>query len=430
MPDPGSVGARDPGGEVRHPPAGTDGAPAARRDAGVAPAAAAGAVPRLAVRPNARVLALLALGHLVIDMNQGALPSLLPFLKSKFALSYAAAGTILLVANVTSSLIQPLFGYLADRTARRWLLPVSLVLASAGVGLAGWAPSYGALLALVLVGGLGIAAFHPEGYKTAHQVAGDRKATGLAFFSIGGNIGIAVGPPVVTLLVTAFTLRGTLGMLGPGLLTAALTAAVLPTLVPPAATGTAARQVRGGRDMLGAMALLVGIVTVRSWAQLGLVAYVPFLYVDVFGADPRVVGPLLFVFLGAGAVGTLVGGPIADRWGARRYVTYSILAAAPLIVAFLLRQGDWIATALLAATGFALVSSFSVTVALAQAYLPRRLGTAAGLVVGFAIGTGGVGVTLLGWIADHWGLLTALGLVAGLPVVGFGLALFLPEPRP
>ena len=385
---------------------------------------------RLRARPNAPVLALLALGHLVIDTNQGALPALLPFLRPKFGLSYAAAGTILLVANLTSSVIQPLFGYLSDRTSRRWLLPWALVFASMGVGLAGWAPSYGVLLLLVVVSGLGIAAYHPEGYKTAHQVAGDRKATGLSFFSIGGNVGIALGPPVITALVSGFTLRGTLGMLGPGLVVAGLVAAALPGRVPSPAPGAARSSRAAAPDMVGAMALLVAIIGVRAWTQLGLVAYVPFFYVDVLGADPRVVGPLLFSFLGAGAVGTLAGGPIADRWGPRRYVTLSLLTSVPLVAGFLLRPGGLLATLCLVGTGFILVSSFSVTVALAQAYLPRRLGLAAGLSVGLAIGLGGIGVAVLGWVADHWGLRAALTVIAAMPLVGFTLALFLPEPRP
>jgi FSR family fosmidomycin resistance protein-like MFS transporter len=382
------------------------------------------------VRPNARILALLALGHLVIDMNQGALPALLPALKAKFGLTYAAAGTVVLVASLTSSVIQPAFGYLADRTARRWLLPWSLVLASAGLGLAGLAPSYEVLLALVVMSGLGIAAYHPEGYRAANQVAGDRKATGLSFFSVGGNLGLALGPPVVTTLVTTFALAGTLGMLAPGIVAALLIAAALPTLVAAGPRGGGARAAReGAADMPGAMALLIGIVTVRSSVQLGLVAYVPFLYVDVLRADPRVVGPLLFLFLGAGAVGTICGGPIADRWGPRRYVMWSMLLASPLIAGFVLRPGGWLAAACLAAAGFALVSSFSITVALGQAYLPRRLGLAAGLIVGLAIGTGGIGVALLGWVADAWGLGVALGVLAALPLAGFAIAAVLPEPR-
>jgi len=397
-----------------------------------APDLAAGAPPAAvgAVRPDARVLGLLALGHMVVDMNQGALPALLPALRATFGLSYTTAGVVLLVANATSSLIQPAFGYLADRAPRRWLLPWALVLAGGGVGLVGWAPSYVALLVLVVVAGLGVAAYHPEGYRTANQVAGDRKATGLSLFSIGGNVGVALGPPVITWLVATFGLPGTLGMLVPGLLAATLVAAILPTIAPSAPRTAAARAADGAsEDMPGAMALLIGVVTVRSWAQLGLVTYVPFLFVDLLHADARIVGPLLFLFLGAGAVGTLVGGPIADRWGTRRYVRLSMLAAAPLLTAFLWDAGGWVGTVCLALAGFVLVSSFSVTVALGQAYLPRHLGMAAGLIVGLAIGTGGLGVALFGWIADRWGLPVTLRLIAALPVAGFALALLLPRPR-
>ena len=386
--------------------------------------------PVAARRLNAPMLLLLALGHLTVDTNQGAIPALLPFLRTRFGLTYAAAGVVLLVANVTSSVIQPLFGYLSDRSARRWLLPWALVVTSLGVALAGLASSYAILLALIVVAGLGVAAYHPEGYKTANQIAGDRKATGLSLFSIGGNVGIALGPPLITALVGRFGSAGTLGMLVPGVLVAGLIAAVLPALFPGGPAGPKPRASgEGRREMRGAMALLIGVVTVRSWAQLGLVAYVPFYYVDLLHADRAIVGPLLFAFLGAGAVGTLVGGPIADRWGPRRYITWTLVLTMPLLGMFLARRGDWLGIACLVATGFILVSTFSVTVVLAQSYLPRRLGMAAGLSVGLAIGTGGVGVAILGWVADHWGLVLTLQLLTVLPLVGFGLALGLPEPR-
>jgi FSR family fosmidomycin resistance protein-like MFS transporter len=405
--------------------------PAERRAPEVAETLPASGVAAVRARPNTRVLALLAVGHLVVDMNQGALAPLLPFLKTAFGLSYAASAAILLVANMTSSLVQPVFGYLADRATRRWLLPWAVLLAASGVSLAGLVSSYWTLLGVVVVSGLGVAAYHPEGYRTANQVAGDRKATGLSLFSIGGNIGIALGPPAITFLVPRFGLPGTVGLLAPGVLVAGLLATVLPALIAAPVPGTTARAARaGGRDMRAAMALLIGVVTVRSWTQLGLVTYVPFLYVDLLGQDPRVVGMLLFLFLGAGAVGTLAGGPIADRWGSRRYIVASLLLSTPLITLFLWRPGGWIAAAALAATGFVLVSSFSITVALGQAYLPRSLGMAAGLIVGLAIGTGGIGVTILGWVADHWGLYAALGVVAALPLAGLVIALCLPEPRP
>jgi MFS transporter, FSR family, fosmidomycin resistance protein len=378
-------------------------------------------------RPNYRLLGLLALGHLVIDTNQGSLPALLPYLKAVLGLSYTATGVIVLMANITSSLIQPVFGFLADKTARRWILPLSVLLSSLGIALSGVAPSYYALLALVMIGGFGVAAYHPEGYRTATQVAGERKATGVSIFSTGGNIGIAVGPPLMTVLLVSFGLPGTLGMLVPGLLVAALLMAVLPGLSRPLPSRTESATLPP-KTMVGAMSLLILVVAVRSWTQLGFTTYMPFYYLEVLHGDPRMVGTLLAVFLGAGAVGTLVAGPISDRIGHRRYMVSVFFLTPPLAVAFLLASGIW-TFVLLAALGFVLVSTFTVTVVLGQAYMPRNLGMASGLIVGFAIGAGGVGATALGWVADHWGLSSALWISALTPILGCALSLTLPEPR-
>ncbi len=401
---------------------------AVQTSAARAGARAAAGAPADRIRPNARLLALLALGHLVVDINQGAIPAILPFLKAAHGLSYAAAGTVVLASNVTSSVIQPLFGYLSDRTARRGLLPLSVLLSGLGLAFTGVAPDYAVILALVLVTGLGIAAWHPEGYRTASGVAGDRKATGLSWFSFGGNIGIALGPPLVTTLVTGLGLAGSLGMLAPALLVALLLLAALPYLSAPAPAKGAGADRLPARAQPAAMALLVFVVMVRSWTQLGFTTFVPFYYVDHLRADPRLVGPLLFVFLAAGALGTIVAGPIADRIGPRRVMQASFLLVGPLAVGFLFASGA-AAFVALAAVGFALVSTFTISVVLAQQYMPRHLGMASGLIVGFAVGAGGLGVALLGWVADHWGLMAALWSAALLPLVGFAAALLLPEPR-
>jgi FSR family fosmidomycin resistance protein-like MFS transporter len=386
------------------------------------------AAPTARARPDFRLLSLLALGHLVIDTNQGSLPAVLPFLRTALGLSYTATGVIVLVANVTSSLIQPLFGYLADRTARRWLLPVSVFLASAGIALAGLAPSYPAVLVLVLLMGFGVAAYHPEGYRTATQVAGDRKATGVSIFSTGGNIGIALGPPLITYLVTSWGLPGSLGMLVPGVLVAALLTAALPRLSAPPVVRAQAGARAARETMVGAMALLIVVVTLRSRTQLGFTTFIPFYHLEVLGGDPRLVGVLLAVFLGSGALGTLAAGPIADRVGLRRYVVGVFLLATPLAAAALLSRGV-LSVVFLGALGFVLVSTFTVSVVLGQAYMPRNLGMASGLIVGFAIGTGGLGVTVLGWLADRWGVVSALWASACMPLLGFLVSLALPEPR-
>jgi MFS transporter, FSR family, fosmidomycin resistance protein len=381
------------------------------------------------VKPHTKLIALLAFGHFVIDVNQGSLPALLPFLKQHHALSYAQAAMILLAANLTSSIIQPLFGWVSDQIAQRWILPVSVFVSGAGIALLGLAPGYTAVLTLVVVMGLGVAAWHPEGYKTATGVAGDRKATALSWFSLGGNVGIALGPPLITFLVTGIGPEGTLGMLLPAVLVGMLLVAVLPMIsreAAPVRTPTAVR--REGATMPRAMALLILVVSIRAWASFGFTTFVPFYYVDTLKADPTIVGVLLFVFLGAGALGTVVAGPIADRVGPRAFMKWVLLAAAPFGVLFLLSRGP-LAFVMLALYGGVLTSSFSVSIVLGQSYLPRHAGMASGLIVGFAIGLGGAGVTALGWVADHWGVPTALWISAMMPLVAFVPTRFLPAPR-
>lgn len=378
--------------------------------------------------PDLRLIILLAAGHMAVDTNQGSLPAILPYLRNAYGLTYTAAGALVLAANLTSSVIQPVFGYLADRRARRWMLPLSVLCAGIGMGLLGFAHHYWLMMLLLTLTGLGVAAYHPEGYRATAGVAGQRKATAISWFSVGGNLGIALGPPMITFLLVRHGLRGSIGMILPAVAVASLLLLASSRLTPSRAGADSACHSEGAASHPRAMVLLILLVAVRSWTQLGFATYIPFYYLDYLKSTPETVASVLFVFLGSGAVGTLIGGPIADRWGARRFTILAFLVAMPLGSLFLCSKGV-VAYLALGMFGAALVASFTTTVVLGQAYLPRNPGMASGLIVGFAIGTGGLAVTLLGGIADAFGVPAVLWISAMLPVVGFITALCLPSPR-
>jgi FSR family fosmidomycin resistance protein-like MFS transporter len=234
----------------------------------------------------------------------------------------------------------------------------------------------------------------------------------------------------MTVLVTGLGMNGTLGIIVPSVFMAALLVAALPRLQGgPVGRAPALAVVDRRRSMPGAMGLLILVVAIRSWTSLGFTTFVPLYYVDYLKSDPRLVGLLLFIFLGAGALGTVIAGPIADRVGTRSFIAWVFVLTAPLAILFLLSAGTVLAFVLLGLVGAALVSSFSVAVVLGQAYLPRHAGTASGLIVGFAIGAGGLGVWFLGVVADRYGLPAALWISAAMPVAGGVVAMFLPAPR-
>ena len=397
------------------------------RLAGIEPSSATPGAPGAAPgNPNLKIIGLLAIGHLCVDTNQGSIPAILPFIKAAQGLSYTAAGVLVLVTNLTSSVIQPLFGYLTDRHPLRWMLPVSVLLAGLGMGFTGWAGNYWVVMFLLVVMGLGIAAYHPEGYRAAASVAGHRKATGISWFSVGGNLGIALGPPMITFLIVRFGLGGSAGMMVPAMIVSLLLLIASPQLSAHPAGISSARRVREPeKQRPGAMALLIVVVAIRSWMQLGFSTYIPFYYLDYLKAGPEMVASLLFVFLGAGAAGTLIGGPIADRFGARRFIVWALLLTVPLGILFL-RASGVLAFLTLALFGAVSVATFTTTVVLGQAYLPRNPGMASGLIVGFALGTGGMAVALLGRIADAYGVPAVLWICALLPILGFITATFLP----
>ena len=372
-------------------------------------------------------MAALSSGHLATDLAQGSLPAFLPFLVERFSLTYTMAAGLVLAATLSSSVVQPAFGLWSDARGALWLLPTGVALAGVGMALLAVAPSYPLAFAAVLAAGLGVAAFHPEGSKFAVFVSGERRASGMSLFSLGGNVGFALGPVAASGAMLALGFRGGLLVALPGLAVAAMLLArrrYLAGFAPAPGMGARSGQ---EPDQPRALALLIAVIGLRSVAHMGLFTFVP-LWEVAKGNSKGYGTVLLSLFLIAGAVGTLAGGPLADRFGRRPVMLCTYVASVPLIVAYVLVGGMLGAAAVILA-GAAIISSFSVSLVLSQEYLPRRVGMASGLSVGLAIGLGGVAAVVLGAVADAIDLRTAVLFTASGPALGALLILLLPRAR-
>src|SRR6478735_5329372 len=316
-------------------------------------------------------MAVLSAGHCATDFSNGALPALLPFMVDRFRLSYTLAAVVMLASTASSSLVQPLFGAWSDRRGALWLLPAGVALAGIGIALAAASPAYWLVLVLVVVSGLGVAAYHPEGSKFAAYASGAKRASGMSLFSVGGNIGYALGPTATTPLVLA-----------------------------------------------------LGVIAFRSVAWFGLITFVPLCEISL-GHSKAHGSHLLSLMLLAGGLGTLAAGPLADRFGRRPVLLVCSAATAPLILVFVGVGGVPGAIAL-AGVGISVISTFGVTMVMSQEYLPRHIGLASGLSIGLSIGLGGVAAVGLGALADSIDLQAAMYAAAAAPLVALVLATLLP----
>jgi MFS transporter, FSR family, fosmidomycin resistance protein len=377
-------------------------------------------------------MAVLSLGHLCVDLCQGVLPALLPFLIAAHAWSYGQASALVLAATVSSSIVQPLFGHLSDGRSLPWLMPGGVALAAIGISLAGIAGSYWLTFAVVCASGLGVAAYHPEASRFANYVAGAKRATAMSFFSVGGNAGLALGPATVTPLALAFGLSGTPLVAILPLAVAVLIAFELPRLTSfrPAAPapGEHAADPDAGPDQWRPFVRLTLAIAARSVVFFGLTTLVPLYFVGELGTSKGTANTALTVMLACGAIGTLIGGRLADRFSRRIVLRTSLGLLTPLMVVMLL-GGTGVAIGALAFIGAATIATFSVTVVMGQEYLPGRLGVASGVTLGLSIGIGGLAAAALGALADATSLRTALEVLALVPIPAVALAMTLPEGR-
>jgi FSR family fosmidomycin resistance protein-like MFS transporter len=371
-------------------------------------------------------LAMLAFAHFTIDAYSSFFSPLLPLLVTKLQLSLTLVGTLVALASISSSFSQPVFGLLADRVHRPWFIAFGPLVAAAFLSAIGVAPTFTALLALLMLGGLGVAAFHPQAAALSREVS-PRPAMAMAIFVTGGTLGFALGPLLAVSVVGVFGLERTWVAALPGLLVAGVLLAWFARVGPRRRDAGTRPRLAELRPVLRPLTLLYFVVVCRSAVSYGFMTFLP-LYLHRRGWSVAQGGSMLTVHLVFGAIGGFMGGWLADRWGGRRVVVRSFVLAAPLYLGFLFLP-DWRGLVCLVLGGFFLQSSLPVNVVMGQELSPQHSSTISSLLMGAAWGVGALLIGPIGALADARGLHAALLTLAGLLAVGLMCALALPDVR-
>jgi FSR family fosmidomycin resistance protein-like MFS transporter len=372
-----------------------------------------------ATRRPGGALWLMFLSHLVDDIYQGAVPALLPFWVAERDYSYAAATGITLAATFLSSLVQPAFGVLTDRYRLWWLSGVGLLVAGLGVGLSGLGRTYELTWLAIALSGLGVAAYHPEAARATRGLVGS-SAAGLSVFTVGGNVGFALAPLLVTPTMLALGTAGTPFLALPAVLIGPALLLFLARLHRSAEAGrkrAAGRTVPVRRDDWRAFSWLTVLVICRSMVFFGVTSLLSLYVIRHLGGDTVAGGTALTVLLASGTFATVAGGWLADRRGRLFPVRLAYSLVVPALIGMLLAPSIPLAVACAAVLGVAIYLPFSVQTTRGQEYLPKRLGTASGVTLGLAVSAGGMFVPLLGMLADQHGLPTALAALLAFPLV-------------
>ena len=373
--------------------------------------------------------------HLLNDTMQSVIPAIYPLLKENYTLSFTQIGLITLAFQLTASLLQPVVGYVTDKTPRPYSLVVGMVFSLAGLLLLAQAAHYAFILLAVGLVGMGSAVFHPESSRVAYLASGGKRGLAQSIFQIGGNAGGAIGPLLAAIIIIPYG-QNHVAWFG---LAAVLAMIVLTRVAgwyqdnlqqrksrPPSPEATTSQLPR--RTVNVTIGLLLVLIFSKYFYLASLTSYLTFFLIDKFAVSVQQSQVYLFIFLAAVAVGTLIGGPLGDRFGRKYVIWFSILGIAPFTLLLPYASLFWTVT-LSVFIGLALSSAFPAILVYAQELMPGKVGMISGLFFGFAFGMGGLGSALLGKLADVTSITYVFELCAFLPLLGI-VAAWLPSVAP
>jgi MFS transporter, FSR family, fosmidomycin resistance protein len=386
----------------------------------------------LSERDSRQAIATLSIGHFSIDFWQGCFPAITALLAVGRGYSYTTVGTLVLAFNLASSVVQPLFGRIADKRSAQWLMPLGLSIASVGVVLIGILRNEILLCLSAMIAGVGVAAFHPEAARLVRAASRGNHATTMSFFSTGGALGFACGPLLASWLLTVFGVENGAMLL---VLPAALMVwfilsqqRLLNHIHSQARTKASSHgSQRTGVDRWDVFAWLLVSIWCRSVPFFAMSAFLPLYWIRVLGGSEAIGGQLVSLLFGSGVLGGLAGGWLADRLGHRRIImlSFGLMAAAILLISQ--RKEPSVILICTALVGFCLYAPFSVMVVLGQEYVPNHVGLVSGIVFGLSTTVGGAFTPLLGWFADHYGIPAMFIGMTVLPCLGVLGGLVLPR---
>ncbi|PFT64433.1 MFS transporter [Bacillus cereus] len=373
-----------------------------------------------------RILFAISFGHFLNDSMQAVVPALFPILEKTMNLSYMQVGWIAFALNMTSSIMQPVFGMYSDKKPSPFLLPLGMFSSMLGmIGLA-FAPNFIIVIISVLFIGLGSAVFHPEGARVAYMAAGAKRGLAQAIYQVGGNTGNSLAPIFTALIFVPLGQIGSLGFTAFAAVGIALLIFVSNWYKNELATGAVRRKKRAALEAENAIVsthikfviiLLVFLTFVRSWYGAGIGNFYQFYLIEHYGLSIKNAQYFVFAFMIAGVLGTFFGGPLADRFGKKNIIVFSMLGSTPLALLLPHVSLVWVVPLFLC-IGFISSSSFSVIVVYAQELVPGKVGMVSGLIVGLAFGLGALGAVVLGKLADIYSLQFIMILCSCLPLIG------------